>query len=67
MYILQRTINCENDKYLYRQECLLCQVMIDNIRGYITLIYRSPSQKSSVFQHFLSGFEQFTVLYSSTR
>ena len=25
----------------YLQECLLCEDMIDNIRGYIALIYRS--------------------------
>ena len=35
--------------------------MIDNIREYIALIYRSPSQKSSDFQHFLSGFEQLLI------
>ena len=45
----------------YLQECLLCQVMIDNIRGCIALIYRSPSQNSLEFQHFLSGFEQFLI------
>ena len=41
---------------LYLQECLLCEVMIDNIRGYFALIYRSASQNSSEFQHFVSSF-----------
>ena len=45
----------------YLQECLLCEVMIDNIRGCIALIYRSPSQNSLEFQHFLSGFEQLLI------
>ena len=40
----------------YLQECLLCEVMIDNIRGCIALIYRSQSQNSLEFQHFLTGF-----------
>ena len=40
----------------YLQECLLCEVMIDNIRG-----CRSPSQNSLEFQHFLFGFEQFLI------
>ena len=35
--------------------------MIDNIRGCIALIYRSPSQNSLEFQHFLSGFEQLLI------
>ena len=42
----------------YLQECLLCEIMIDNIKGCIALIYRFPSQSSLDFQHFLSGFEQ---------
>ena len=45
----------------YLQECLLCEVMIDNIRGRIVLIYRSPSQNSLEFQHFLSSFEQLII------
>ena len=31
------------------------------IRGCIPLIYRSPSQKSLEFQHFLSSFEQLLI------
>ena len=41
----------------YLQECLLCEVMIDNIRWYSALICRSPNQNSSEFQLFLSGFK----------
>ena len=46
----------------YLQECLLCEVMIDNIKGYIALIYRSPSKNNSESQHFLSGFERYLSL-----
>ena len=45
----------------YLQEYLLCEVMIDNIRGCIALIYRPPNQNSLEFQHFLSGFEQLLI------
>ena len=37
----------------YLQECLLCEIMIYNIRGCIALIYRSPSQNNLDSQHFL--------------
>ena len=45
----------------YLQECLLCEVMIDNIKGCIALIHRSPSQNSLEFQHILSGCEQLLI------
>ena len=45
------------------QELLLCEVMIDNIRGCTALVYRTPSQNSLEFQHFLSGFEQFLNMF----
>ena len=51
--LIMKTINI-----CYLQECLLCEVIIDN-RGYIALIYRSS--KISEFQHFLSGFEQLII------
>ena len=36
----------------YLQECLLCEVMIDNIKGCIAIIYGSLSQNGSYFEHF---------------
>ena len=45
----------------YLQECLLCEVMIDNIRGCIALIYRSPSQKEFKVSTFSFWF--WTVTY----
>ena len=45
----------------FLQECLLREVMIDNIRRYIALMYKSPRQNSSIFPHFLPGFEQLLI------
>ena len=41
----------------FLSECLVCEVTLDNKRGYITVLYRSPSQNSSEFDNFLSGLE----------
>ena len=51
----------------YLQECLLCEVTIDNIRGCIALIYRSPSQSRSQFQQFLSGFKHLLINIESVK
>ena len=39
-------------------ECLLCEVTVINKKGYITVLYRSPSQTDTVFNDFLSIFEK---------
>ena len=54
--LVVKTINIS-----YLQECLLCEVMTDNIRECIALIYRSPSQNSLEFQNFRSGFEHLLI------
>ena len=53
---------------IYYKESLVVKMInisylqqLDNIRGYIALIYRSPSQNISEFQDFLSGFEQLLI------
>ena len=54
-------------------ECLVCEVTIQNKKGYVAVMYRSPSQSSIEFESSLSGFEdmlsnvlssksQFTVI-----
>ena len=54
-------------------EYLVCEVTIQNKKGYVAVMYRSPSQSSIEFESFLSGFEdmlssvhfsksQFTVI-----
>ena len=42
----------------YLSECLLCEFTFDNTKGYITVLYRSPSQTGSTFNHFLLNFEK---------
>ena len=57
------TVQLININFL--NKCLLCDVIFDNKKGYITVSYRSPSQSSSKFDNFLSGFQNmFTVITS---
>ena len=55
-------------------ECLVCEVTIQNKKGYVAVVYRSPRQSTSEFESFLSGSEdllrnalcsksQFTVVF----
>ena len=39
-------------------ECIVCEVSIQNSKGYIGVIYRSPSQNTIEFEHFLSDFQK---------
>ena len=54
-------------------ECLVCEVTIQNKKGYVAAVYRFPSQSTSEFEYFLSDLEdllsntlcpksQFTVI-----
>ena len=38
-------------------ECLVCEVMIQNKKGYVAVAYRSTSQSTSELESFLSGLE----------
>ena len=38
-------------------ECLVCELTMQNKKGYVAVMYRSPSQSSIEFESFLSGFE----------
>ena len=42
----------------YLSECILCEVTVDNKKGYIAVLYRSPSQTSTAFNNFLINFEK---------
>ena len=42
----------------FLSECLLCEVTVNNKKGYIAVLYRSPSQTNTVFNDFLSNFEK---------
>ena len=38
-------------------EYLVCEVTMQNKKGYVAAVYRSPSQSTSAFEYFLSGLE----------
>ena len=42
----------------YFDQCLLCEVTCQNEKGYIAVIYRSPSQSCSEFEDFLFNLEK---------
>ena len=50
-------------------ECLVCEVTVQNIKGYIVVMYRSPSQSSIESESSLSGFEDMLsgVLFSKSQ
>ena len=43
-------------------ECLTCEVTIQNKKGYVAAMYRSPNQSNMEFESFLSGFEDMLIL-----
>ena len=45
-------------------ECLVCEVTIQNEKGYVAVMYRSPSQSSIEFESFLV-LKIFLVAYFS--
>ena len=50
-------------------ECIICEVSIQNCKGYIGVIYRSPSQNTAEFKEFLPKFVSIlntTASYSSS-
>ena len=53
----------------YIEQCILCEINIQNITGYVAVIYRSPSQSSNEFEDFLVNFgkllNQVNMLKSS--
>ena len=42
----------------YLSQCLLCEVSINNKKGYVAVLYRSPSQNSLEFDNFILNFEK---------
>ena len=40
----------------YIEQCILCEINIQNTTGYVAVIYRSPSQSSNEFEEFLASF-----------
>ena len=57
-------VSCLPNPYL--KECLLFEVSINNKRGYVVSMYRSPSQTSDDFNSFTTNLEKLVVNISST-
>ena len=41
-----------------RNECIPCEVSTENSKGFIAVMYRSPSQNNDQFEKVLSSFEE---------
>ena len=67
MHLLQRIPCCKINRLNFLDECILCEVTFDKLKGYITVLYRSPSQNSSEFDNFLSEFENMINLINSCK
>ena len=46
-------------------ECLVCELFLNGRRSYILCLYRSPSQSSDEYNHFIKNFEQLIVHLAS--
>ena len=57
-------VSCLPNPYL--KECLIFEVSINNNRGYVVSMYRSPSQTSDGFNLFTTNLEKLVVNISSS-
>ena len=55
-YRVHLTIQVVDTPYI--EQCILCEINIQNTTGYVTVIYRSPSQSSNEFEEFLVNFDK---------
>ena len=49
-------VRCLSSAYL--QECLILEISINNKKGYVVSLYRSPSQTPDEFDSFINNFEK---------
>ena len=57
-------VSCLPNPYL--KECLIFEVSINNKKGYVVSMYRSPSQTSHDFNSFTTNLEKLVINISST-
>ena len=56
-------VRCLSNAYL--QECLILEISINNKKGYVVSLYRSPSQTPDEFDSFINNFEKLIIdIYS---
>ena len=49
----------------FLSQCVLCEVTLQSQKGYVIVIYRSPSQSTVEFDEFLSNFVNLLLLKHS--
>ena len=54
----RESLAVQSIKINYLNECLLCEVSLNNKKSYIAVLYRSPSQNSLEFDNFILSFEK---------
>ena len=68
-YIIDKNLTIQLVDTPYIEQCILCEINVQNTTSYVAVIYRSPSQSSNEFEEFLVNFDkllnQFNMLKSS--
>ena len=57
-YIIRGNLTIQLVDAPYIEQCILCEINIQNKTGYVAVIYISPSQSSNEFVEFLVNFEK---------
>ena len=57
-YIIDKNLTIQLVDTPYIEQCILCEINIQNTTGYVAVIYRSPSQSSNEFEEFLVNFDK---------
>ena len=57
-YIIRGNLTIQLVDAPYIEQCILCEINIQNKTGYVAVIYRSPSQSSNEFEEFLVNFDK---------
>ena len=58
LYLLERVSCVCEVKLSNLSQCIICEVSLRNCKGYIGVVYRSPSQDNAEFENFLSDFDE---------
>ena len=53
----KQSLGVKNINLSAHNECILCEIFVENCKGFITVMYRSPSQNNDELEIFLPSFE----------
>ena len=62
---IRKSLPAGNSKNSYLSKCLTLEVTISNQKGYIIILYWSPSQTSVEFDYFVSNLEKLLINITS--